>query len=118
MQSRTPGVSLISLPSRPRWFLGEGRERSGQIRLGLACEGPGSHVDGSLGTNVDFVSLRELLQAPNELRYQPAAGPAQPAQVALRRLRTEVADILPPGYRVRVSAAAQKSSAARRRQKT
>jgi MrcB-like, N-terminal domain len=53
------------------------------------------------------VAIREMLVAPAELAYRPAAGPTQPAQRALRDARGEIARAVPPGYRVRVSGAAQ-----------
>ena len=52
------------------------------------------------------VSLLELLAAPLELGYNPSDGPAQPAQGALREQREQLAERLPPGYRVRASGAA------------
>jgi hypothetical protein len=48
-----------------------------------------------------------MLQVPLHLGYQAEAGQDQPAQRALRSARAEVAGLLPPGYRVRVSGAAQ-----------
>lgn len=53
-----------------------------------------------------LVSLRELLAAPRALGYRPSDGAGQPAQVALREQRAQLAERLPPGYRVRVSGAA------------
>ncbi len=52
------------------------------------------------------MSLRETLAAPSKLSYVASAGPGQPAQVALRDGRGELAAALPPGYQVRVSGAA------------
>lgn len=49
------------------------------------------------------MALRELLEAPRSLAYEPSSGPDQPAQVALRGGRRDLADTLPPGYRVRAS---------------
>jgi hypothetical protein len=53
------------------------------------------------------MSLADVLDAPLRLHYTPQEGPAQPAQVALREGRAELQELLPPGYRVRASGAAQ-----------
>ena len=52
------------------------------------------------------MSINDLLLGPLTLGYDPSAGPAQPAQVALRGARADLSEEVPPGYRVRVSGAA------------
>jgi hypothetical protein len=56
---------------------------------------------------VACVSLRDVLGAPLRLQYVAQEGPSQAAQVALREGRAELHELLPPGYRVRASGAAQ-----------
>jgi hypothetical protein len=44
-----------------------------------------------------------MLEVPSSFGYRPSEGPGQPAQSQLRASRGEVAQLLPPGYRARVS---------------
>lgn len=53
------------------------------------------------------MSLVDALEAPLRLHYRSNEGPGQAAQVALRERRAELQELLPPGYRVRVSGASQ-----------
>jgi MrcB-like, N-terminal domain len=56
---------------------------------------------------VAAVPLRDVLSAPAGLAYDAHRGADQPAQVALREGRRELSELVPPGYRVRASGAAQ-----------
>ena len=66
----------------------------------------GAGVTSSASTRLRGMSLVELLAAPVALGYARADGPGQAAQVALREQRAQLAERLPPGYRVRASGAA------------
>jgi hypothetical protein len=49
-----------------------------------------------------------MLEVPSRLGYRPSEGQGQPAQIQLRASRGEMAQLLPPGYRVRVSGGSRK----------
>lgn len=51
--------------------------------------------------------LRDVLGVPAALGYEAQLGAGQPAQIALRDGRRELSELVPPGYRVRASGAAQ-----------
>jgi MrcB-like, N-terminal domain len=96
-----PGVTPTCRESRDCLALDRRRDargaqwgRPGRPRSGGAVAG---------ASYVGFVTIREMLAVPSRLAYRPSDGQRQPAQIQLRAARADVAQLLPPGYRARVS---------------